>query len=197
MSFAFTLEEHAGQVGDFATIYSFRKEGEDRTEIEKFWAKPNVQQAPDHDNLRERLYEDILEEWNFTHPNCFQGNDRWFRAEADATDPEDLHAEALCADIPAEDRAQLTKPYPRLRLYCFRIDRILIAGNGGVKNTDRVGDVGKQYDEEERKLKRALQDVRHVMERVHERLEWSDSLRLVDSGFLLEGDLHFDKPDLP
>jgi len=197
MRFEFDLVEHAGQVGDYATIYSFRKGGEDRTEIEKFWAKSEVQQAPDHDNLRIRLYQDILEEHNFSHTSCFRGQARWFRAQADATDPGGVYAEALCASIPAQERKQLTKPYSRLRLYCFRIEQILVAGNGGVKDFGRVGDVGKQHDESKKTLKRALQDVRFVMQCVHKRIKWGDSLDLADNGFLFDGDLHFDKPDLP
>ena len=189
MSFAFTLEEHAGQPGDFATIYTFQKEGEEQSEIEKFWAKPYVQQAPDHDALRTRLYEDVLKEWNFTHRSCFQGKFRWFRNEGDATDPEGMHAEALWAPIPEKDRKHLSEPYPSLRLYCFRMEQLLFVGNGGVKETARP--------EQDAELRAALQDVRVVMKRVHERIKWTASGNMVERGYLLDGDHHFEKPDLP
>ena len=187
MSFRFTLE--CRDEGSFSTIYSFRKEGEDRTELEKFWDKAEVQDAPDCDNLRLRLYEDILHEWNFTHPNCFHGDQRWFRAEGDATDPEGMSAEAICASIPAEDLKHLPKPYPRLRLFCFRMKQILVVGNGGVKREQRIRDNPD--------LLAAWGEIRHVMCQVHERVTWHDSLEIVENGYLFDGDVHFDKPDLP
>jgi len=188
MSFAFTLEHHDGDVGDRATIYSFRKEGEEQNEIEKFWAKPDVQNAPDHDPLRIRLYREVLEEWNFGHRSCYHGDDRWFRDESLGSDHDDLYTEALCARIPAKDRRHLTKPYPALRLYCFRLDRVLIAGNGGVKEDQRIQD--------DPELEAAWNDVRYVMQRVHERT-MQGRLRLIDDGFDLSGELDFAQPNYP
>jgi hypothetical protein len=187
MSFAFDLKIQ--DEGSYATIYSFRKEGEERTEIEKFWAKPDVQQAPDHDALRTRLYVDVLHRHNFTHESCFHGKYRWFRDESDPADPEDVRAEALCAPIPAKDRKNLPEPYPSLRLYCFRKRQILIAGNGGVK------EVRRQQDDPE--LLAAWNDLRYVMRRVHERIEWERTLEIVEDGYLLDGNRHFDQPDYP
>lgn len=187
MSFAFTLELQ--DEGDWATIYSFRKDGDTRSEIEKFWAKPDVQRAPDHDALRVRLYEDVLHRHNFTHPSCFQGPYRWFRAESHATDPDGIHAEALWAPIPVRDRKHLTEPYPSLRLYCFRIAQILVVGNGGVKEDARTQD-NPETDA-------AWNDIRSVMRRVHERIEWHGILEVVEDGYLLSGDLDFAQSDNP
>jgi hypothetical protein len=184
--------------GRYATLYSFRKEGEDATELEKLWAKDKVQRAPDCDNLKLRLYQDVLNQHNFEHPACFMGADRWFRQEEHPSDPENLNAEALCADIPAEDRKNLTKPYPRLRLYCFRMRKILIAGNGGVKRDQRIQD--------DPELEAAWNDVRYVMQKVHHRIQWTDELDFeevtyddgyVEDQFLLEGNHTFEAPDSP
>jgi len=187
MSFAFTLEIH--DEGDYATICSFRKEGEEQSEIEKFWAKPAVQQAPDHDALQTRLYEAVLYDWNFTHRSCFHGPSRWFRDESHATDPDGVYAEALWAPIPVKDRKHLTKPYPSLRLYCFRIEQILIVGNGAVKEDERTQD-NSETDA-------AWNDIRYVMKRVHERIEWGNSLSIIENGYLLSGDHSFEQPDYP
>ena len=197
MRFGFELTEHAGQEGDRVTIYTFRKFGCELTEIEKFWRKEAVQTAPDHDSLKLRLYQDILKEHNFSHYKCHQGSDRWFRDESDATDPDGINAEALCASIPAKDKKDLPKPYPRLRLYCFRMRRILIAGNGGVKKDQRIQD--------DPVLTTAWKDVRYVMKRVHKRIEWTHDLNFEEyttqSGhveedpFILEGDHDFDPLD--
>lgn len=182
--------------GDYATLYSFRKEGEDRAEVEKFWAKQAVQSAPDHDNLRLRLYQDVLDSHNFRHAKCFMGPDRWFRDESDASDPDGINAEALCADIPAKDKKNLPKPYPRLRLYCFRMRKILVAGNGGVKSDQRIHD--------DATLTAAWNDLRYVMQRVHKRIEWTDDLDFeeytfddgyVEDEYFFEGDHHFDAFD--
>jgi hypothetical protein len=180
------------------TLYSFRKEGCEETELDKFWDKDDVQQAPDHDNLRLRLYSDVLDEHNFGHPQCFQGYDRWFRQEGDATDPDGINAEALCAEIPEEDLKDLSKPYPHLRLYCFRMRKVLVAGNGGVKREQRIGDNPE--------LLAAWQDVRYVMKCVWERIQWTDRLAFeeyefpdgyVEDQFYLEGDFHFEANDTP
>jgi hypothetical protein len=191
MSFEFELvllEE-----GDYATLYSFQKEGEEETELEKFWAKEEVRDAPDYENMQIRLYEDVLMAQNFSHVKCFQGPDRWFRAEGAAGDPDDINAEALCTDIPAKDRKKLRKPYPRLRLFCFRKRKILFAGNGAVKTTKRIQD--------DPELLAAWQDIRYVMECVHNRIEWTDALNFqriefedgyVEEDFILEGNHHFE-----
>lgn len=184
--------------GDYATLYSFRKDGEDRTEVEKFWEKEAVRSAPDHDNLKLRLYRDVLDKHNFSHRKCLVGPDRWLRDESDATDPEGINAEALCASIPAKDRRRLAKPYPRLRLYCFRMRCILIAGNGGVKRDQRIQD--------DPELTAAWNDVRYVMKRVHKRITWTDDLNFeeytfddgyVEDEYLLEGNHHFEALNSP
>ena len=35
------------------------------------------------------------------------------------------------------------------------------------------------------------------MKRVHERIEWERTLTIVEDGYLLDGNLHFDQPDYP
>lgn len=196
MSFGFNLV--LVDEGDYATLYSFRKEGEDITELEKFWEKDEVQRAPDHDNLKLRLYQDVLDRYNFEHSACFMGADRWFRQEGHPSDPESVNAEALCAEIPAKDRKNLPKPYPRLRLYCFRMRKIMVAGNGGVKQDQRIQD--------DPELEAAWDDVRYVMQRVHHRIERTDDLDFkeityddgyVEDQFLFEGSHHFEAPDFP
>jgi hypothetical protein len=196
MSFGFNLV--LVDEGDYATLYSFRKEGEDITELEKFWEKDEVQRAPDHDNLKLRLYQDVLDRYNFEHPVRFMGADRWFRQEGHPSDPESVNAEALCAEIPAKDRKNLPKPYPRLRLYCFRMRKIMVAGNGGVKQDQRIQD--------DPELEAAWDDVRYVMQRVHHRIERTDDLDFkeityddgyVEDQFLFEGSHHFEAPDFP
>lgn len=205
MSFSFTLEEHAGQPGDCATFYSFRKEGEEKTEIEKFWDKPEVEQAPDHDELKTRLYEDLLETPWWNNPNLRSGDFSWFRNESRLDNHTLPYAEALWAPIPEEDLEDLPEPPPSLRLYFFQIMRprrrsrgrqpqdtqIFVFGNGGVKDFDRFDEVGKQDDPRKERLLRALKDVRYVMDRVHERIEHQKTLEIVDNGFLLEGDKEF------
>ena len=168
--------------GDFATLYSFRKEGEDQTELEKFWDKADVQDAPDHDNLKLRLYQDVLDRHNFEHPVRFSGSDRWFRQEGHPSDPDGINAEALCASIPAKDRRRLSPPYSQLRLYCFRMRKIIVAGNGGVKSDQRIQD--------DPELEAAWSDTRYVMQRVYERVEWTKDLNFeeytTDDGYVRE-----------
>jgi len=196
MSFSFELVRLDD--GDYATLYSFQKEADEVTELEKFWAKEEVQSAADHKNLKLRLYQDVLQDYNFDHPQCFQGRDRWFRQEGHPSDPQGLNAEALCAEIPREDKKNLPKPYPRLRLYCFRMRKILVAGNGGLKEDQRIQD--------DPELEAAWTDVRYVMGRVHERVEWTNELDFeeityddgyVEDQFLLEGNHTFEGPDSP
>ncbi len=205
MSFAFTLKEHAGQPGDCATLYSFQKEGEERTEIEKFWDKTEVEQAPDHDELRARLYEDLLETAWWDNPNLRSGDFSWFRNESRRGNHTLPYAEALWAPIPAEDLEDLPKPPPSLRLYFFQIMRpqrrrrgrqpqdtqIFVFGNGGLKDFDSFDEVGKQDDSQKEQLLRALKDVRYVMNRVHERIGHEKTLEIVDNGYLLEGKKEF------
>jgi hypothetical protein len=202
MSFPFTLEEHAGKLGDCATIYSFRKKGEERTEIEKFWDRPEVKQAPDHDELKTRLYEDLLEtEW-WNNPNLRSGAERWFRDESRSNNYSPPYAEALWALIPEKDLEDLPKPPPSLRLYSFQIMRpqrgrgprdtqIFVFGDGGVKDFDRFDEVGKQNDPQKEWMLRCLKDVRIVMDWVHEHIERQKMLEITDHGYLLEGDMDF------
>jgi len=184
--------------GDYATLYSFRKEGEDQTELEKFWDKADVQNAPDHENLSQRLYEHVLYRYNFEHPVRFSGSDRWFRQEGHPSDPDGINAEALCAPIPAKDRRKLSPPYSPLRLYCFRMRKIIVAGNGGVKRDRRIQD--------DPGLTAAWNDVRYVMKRVHKRITRTDDLNFeeytfddgyVEDEYLLEGNHHFETVNYP
>ena len=202
MSFPFTLKEHAGKRGDCATFYSFQKKGEERTEIEKFWDRERVEQAYDYDELKTRLYGDLLEtEW-WNNPNLRSGDFRWFRDESRSNNYSSPYAEALWAPIPEEDLANLPKPPPSLRLYFFQVVRprwetrprdtqIFVVGNGGVKDFDRFDEVGKQDDSQKERLLQALKDVRFVMDRIHERIEHEKTLEITDSGYLLEGDKDF------
>lgn len=50
-------------------------------------------------------------------------------------------------------------------------------------------DVKRVHEKPE--LKYALRDLRYVMERVHGRLEFSGPLRIIDGGYVLDGDLYF------
>jgi hypothetical protein len=78
-----------------------------------------VKQAPDHDELKTRLYGDLLEtEW-WNNPNLRSGDFGWFRDESRSTNYSSPYAEALWAPIPEEDLEDLPEPPPSLRLYFF------------------------------------------------------------------------------
>jgi uncharacterized protein (UPF0216 family) len=190
--------------GDFATLYSFRKEGEEDTELEKFWDKADVQRAPDHDNLKLRLYQDVLDRHNFEHPNCFSGKQPWFHvADKDLHHIKGKRVEALCALMDHADYKRLEKRHgrgrvPVLRLYCFRFRKVLIAGNGKVKGVKEI------WKDDE--LKSFRNDVRYVMQRVYKRLRWTNELDFeeieyddgyVEDEFILEGNLTFEAPTSP
>jgi hypothetical protein len=181
--------------GDFATLYSFRKEGEDQTELEKFWQKADVQNAPDHDNLKLRLYRDVLDEYNFGHPSA---RDSWFHvADKDVHHVDSMCVEALCGYMDPADYKRLERKHgkskvPVLRLYCFRMRKLLIAGNGKVKRVRGI--------HEDDGLKSFRNDVRYVMQRVYNRVEWTKDLNFeefeyndgyVEDEFILEGNRTF------
>jgi len=205
MSFGFCLVKHAE--GPCGTVYSFRKEGEDRSEVQKFWEKDAVQAAPDHDALWDRLYDDeglLHSNWwesNFPlRPSPNRGSNpetwAWLRDESDDVrdpDPPNYHANALWAPIPVKDRKHLAKPYPSLRLFLFQVldegrvppySSIFVVGNGDVKDVDRP--------HQKPELKSALGDLRYVLTRVYERIEWEQNLRIVKDGYLLSGDNCFE-----
>lgn len=192
MGFPFTL--YKDHVGDKVTVYSFRIESSDRMEVESFWEKEQVAAAPDRDNLYSRLYYDVGDRWNFSHPDCTQGQGKagWFRGESTKSPKnwDSPHVEALWAPIPLKDRKHLKSPFPSLRLYCFRLKNMLIVGNGGVKDVPRTQDSPE--------LLSAQKDVKYVIDRVYERIEFERTLKVVDDGdlpdSLLKGDLQFDHP---
>jgi hypothetical protein len=210
MGFGFDLVEHA--TGLCGTVYSFRKDGEEDTEIEKFWSKPDVRNAPDYDPLYTRLYdteEGLLHvDWwersfnlrGSQQPSRNPESWAWLKDEGDDTgDPDHprYNLEALWAPIPVEEQEHLTEPYPSLRLYLFQIpdvdpnsswayNPIFVVGNGDVKDVDRI--------HEKQELKSAVDDIRYVLNRVYERIEWQNDLKIVDDGFRLDdgNDLRFD-----
>lgn len=188
MGFPFSLKMH--HAGDRVSVYSFQKDIHECPEIERFWSKNEVSTAPDRENLEIRLYYDVADDHNFSHRNCFSGRFRWFRDEATPgpTNWDKPGVEALWALIPQKDLKNLTPPYPSLRLYCFRIEKVLIVGNGGVK------DVGRTH--ESRELLAAQRDVQYVLDRVYDRITFDRTLSIVNDGeledCLLDGDLEFD-----
>lgn len=212
MSFGFKLVDHKecpyAAEGPCATVYSFRKEEEDKSELQKFWEKPAVQKAPDHNALWDRLYDTeeglLYSDWwepNFPlRPSPSRGSNpntwAWLRDESDdVRDPDhpNYHADALWAPIPVKDRKDLPKPYPSLRLFLFQVpdedlippySSIFVVGNGDVKDVDRP--------HEKPELKSALGDLRYVLNRVYERIEWEQNLRIVEDGYLLSGDKCFE-----
>jgi hypothetical protein len=120
MPFGFTLtKEREGPCG---TAYSFRKDGEAQSELDAFWAKDDVRQAPDHDALADRLKDGqaglLHVEWWDHHFNLRGGPWSWLRDESSSGDPTDpdYHAEALWAPIPEDLRANMPEPFPSLRL---------------------------------------------------------------------------------
>lgn len=198
MSFGFTLtEERRGPCG---TIYSFRKDGHDQSEIQKFWAKQSVREAPDHDALENRLkdqQEGLLhldwwaDDFNL-RGNVYIGPPSawpWLRDESDDRHPTNpaYRAEALWAPIPKRIARTMSDPMPSLRLYGFQIpdetracdvaSSIFIFGNGDVK------DVPNPMDKDE--LRWALTDIRYVLKQVYGRLEFSSPLTISDDGFEL------------
>jgi len=219
MSFGFTLK--CRDEGDCATIYSFQKEGEERTEIEKFWDKPSVQDAPDHDALRTRLYgekpgQSLLEtEWwrseSLPSGESLRHDDfSWFRDESKSTNSSAPYLEAVWAPIPNDKLEDLPDPPPSLRLYFFQViwprwewrgrrpegTQIFVMGNGGVKDVDSVEKVGRQTDENVKRMRQAKRDVRYVMQRVQKRIEQERTLEVIEGGYLLDGKLEFKKQEL-
>ena len=179
-----------GHAGHLVSVYSFQKDIHECPEIERFWSKNEVSTAPDRENLEVRLYDDVADDHNFSHRNCFSGRFRWFRDEATpgSTNWDKPGVEALWALIPRTDLKNLTPPHPSLRLYCFRIEKVLIVGNGGVK------DVGRTHVSDE--LLAAQRDVQYVLDRVYDRITFERTLSIVNDGdledCLLDGDLEFD-----
>jgi hypothetical protein len=184
MSFAFNLERY--KEGPYATIYTFRKEDQAENELNRFLSNPEVQANPDFGPLMTRL-QDGLRKYGYNPAPREMGWDRWFRSESDDFRETTWYAEALWAPYPRDRRDEIGEDEdpPSLRLYCFRLHQLLIAGNGGVKDTQRP----------EGNLADALDDIRYVMSRVRWRLEREGTLRVAEEGFLFEGDTHFDNPD--
>ena len=206
MSFGFCLVKHAE--GPWGTVYSFRKEGDDKSEVQKFWEKSSVQGAHDSEALYDRLYdreEGLLHSEWWAHdfplrPSPRRGSNpntwAWLRDEGDdVRDPDhpNYHADALWAPIPVKDRKDLEEPYPSLRLFLFQVpderwrppySSVFIIGNGDVKDVDRP--------HQKPELKSALGDLRYVLNRVHERIEWERDLQIVENGYLLSGDNCFE-----
>lgn len=210
MSFEFQLVEHA--TGPCGTVYSFRKDGQEDSEIETFWSKPDVQKAPDYDPLYTRLYDNeeglLHVDWwepsfnlrSRQQPSRNPESWAWLRDEGDdRKDPDHprYNLEALWAPIPVEEKEDLPEPYPSLRIYLFHLPypdvapgpdpytQIFVLGNGDVK------DVPRPYQKPE--LESAMNDVRYVLNRVYERIEWQKDLKIVDNGFDLDdgNDLRF------
>jgi len=189
--------------GKRVTLYSFCKDGESQTELEKFWEKDDVQRWPDCRNLETRLYEEVLDAYNFEHRNCFTGQHPWFHnAESTSSGKDAPGVEALCALMEQGDYKRLQQRYgdrkvPVLRLYCFRMRKILIAGNGKIKKDERIHD--------DPDLKSLRNDVRYVRDRVYERMqrgllnfeEYEFDDGYVEDEYLLEGNLHFEAPTYP
>jgi hypothetical protein len=196
MSFGFTLTEE--RIGPCGTVYSFRKDGREQSELQAFWSKPSVQSAPDHDALERRLKDRqaglLHVEWwaddfnlrgnvNIGPPSAWP----WLRDESNDRHPTDpaYRAEALWAPIPKPIAQTMSAPMPSLRLYGFQIPddtracdaapSIFIFGNGDVK------DVPNPRDKDE--LWEALTDIRYVMKQLHGRLEFSSPLTISDDGF--------------
>ena len=183
MNFPFRIELY--KEGDYATIYTFRIEGEEISELDRFLGDEVVRNSPDFHSLLDRLKR-LTDELGLYHPQSDFGADRWFRDESNLRDHDD-DACALWAPIPVEDRRRLKKPYPSLRLYCFRLERMLIVGGGGVKRTQRP--------EDDPHLNRQLRALKYVMKRVKRRLS-EGGLSIVEDGFILEGDLEFESEPL-
>lgn len=199
MSFGFALtEEREGPCG---TVYSFRKDGREQSELQAFWSKSSVQAAADYEALEYRLKDErgglLHVDWWADDFNL-RGNVQtgppeawpWLRDESEDGHPKDpaYRAEALWAPIPKRIARTINEdPMPTLRLYGFQIPSdtrasdvapcIFIFGNGGVK------DVPNPRDKDE--LWQALTDVRHVMRQVHGRLEFSGPLTISQDGFEL------------
>ncbi len=180
--------------GEFATFYAIQLAGSDQNELDRFLMDPDVEDAPDYDRLVDRL-DRILDKLGpyDRRMDVGYGKQGWLRDEGDGTS-------ALWAPIPAEDKRHLRAPYPSLRLYCFRVDRvavghhenapILIAGHGGIKAKLEL------HVPENAHLLDALNHVKHAKERLKRRLQ-EGTVRVVENGFLLKGNLEFESEDLP
>lgn len=102
------IEEH-----DSANLYSIHLEGEELSELERFFDKFPVGSIYDEDI-------DVILAWldKIGEKGALE---RYFR-------PEGKYGDGVCA-IPIDTN--------KLRLYCIRLtDKILIFGNGGVKDAD-------------------------------------------------------------
>lgn len=202
IGFDFKLVEHAR--GECATVYSYCKRGRGKSEIERFWEKPDVRNAPDYDNLHERLYDDeesLLNSAWWADDFKLRDNQRhsqnpedwgWLRNESDdVKDPDHprYNLEALWAPTPEDDKKESSEP-PSLRLYLFQVpdDRfddppyssVFIIGNGDVKDVDQP--------HRKPELKSATRDARYVLNRMYERIEWQNDLSVTSGGLLLKGE---------
>lgn len=162
-----------------------------------------MQNAPDHDNLKLRLYEDVLDVHNFEHRNLVTGRHPWFHnAESASSDKRRPNVEALCALMEQEDYKRLKQKHgerkvPVLRLYCFRMRKILIAGNGKIKSVKRIHD--------DTELKSIRDDVQYVRDRVYERMqkrlldfeEYEFDDGYVEDEYILEGNHTSDASTYP
>lgn len=175
MNFRFEVVLDTDGEGDYATLYSFLVGDRPIHELSLFLTNAEHGQVPDLNPLADRLVR-ARDELGLYHGQSDFGPYRWFRDEGDGVS-------ALWAPIPYEDRATMREPYPSLRLYCFRLEHMLIVGNGGVKKTKSV------FQDPE--LERALKDIKYVRQRLKRRLE-EGTVRIVEDGFLLEGDLLFE-----
>lgn len=159
---------------DFATLYSFIVGDNPMDELTRFLTNETYQHAPDFDPLVDRINRS-LDELGLVHRQAYFGRDRWYRDEGH-------DVSALWAPIPVADRKHLKKPFPSLRLYCFRLDHILIVGYGGIKRTQR--------SHEDPVLRKALREVKHIRRLLSERID-AGTVQIVEDGFLLDGDLNF------
>jgi hypothetical protein len=165
--------------GECASLYSIIIGKSSKDEFTRFLEKPAHRAAPDFPPLVDRIYRS-LDELGLYHAQADFGAYRWFRDEGDGVS-------ALWAPIPKADRENLSEPFPSLRLYCFREENILIAGGGGIKRTRRPDD--------DPLLDAPFRQIKHVRKRLAERLN-DETVRIVDDGFELEGDLTF-PPEIP
>lgn len=143
-------------------------------EPDRFFADPTVRASSDVRALANRL----------RRSGPHRGfRDRWFRSER--------RAWALFAPHPP-DAPELEERFPpSLRLYCLRLDRLLIVGHGGLKTTATF--------QEDARLNAAVADLEAFDQRLQARLRlgdlWFDRDR--NGHPILGGNLDFHPDDIP
>lgn len=179
-----------------AVLYTIHYDGEAFCETDNFFNSDAVNAQPDSDSLRVR-YDELYRTHGLYEPLIGLFGEGWFRDEGEG-------CLALEGKLTPQARRLLPKPPPRLRLYAFCIDRLVLRDSPGILDAlyeDEPGFPIAVFGGGGIKTKKNPLDcdnVRHHFQTIHsvrrclvERIQ-QGSVWISADGFSLRGDLHFE-----